>query len=368
MKELAFRIPTRRDPEDAGNTGLRSGKRQTMFLKRVGTHRMRYRMAALLIVLAVFIVLPMARAFAAPKQAAGEPKLKVLAVETFLADIARNVAGNRQKVVSLLPVGAEPHGFEPTPADAARVAECNVLIVNGAGMEEFLDKLLLNAGGTHKIIDASQGLTGRTPAAGEPAEAGGGHENEDATGAQAQGEHHQHEGDPHFWLAPGNVVRYAVNIRDGLSQADPEGAEIYAANADAYITQLRNLDKWIEEQVDRIPKDRRLIVTNHESLGYFADRYGFRIVGTIIPSVSTEASPSARQLAHLIDTIKATGARAIFLETGTNPQMAQQVAKETGMKVVTDLYTHSVTEPNGPAPGYIEMMKYNTGAIVNALR
>jgi len=158
------------------------------------------------------------------------------------------------------------------------------------------------------------------------------------------------------------------NIRDGLSQVDPIGAMAYAANAEAYIAQLRELDAWIAGQVKQVPENRRLLVTNHESLGYFADRYGLRIIGTIVPSVSTGASPSAQQLARLVDRIKETGVSAIFLETGTNPQLAQQVAKETGIKVVTGLYTHSTTEPGGPAPTYIEMMKYNTRAIVDALK
>ena len=157
------------------------------------------------------------------------------------------------------------------------------------------------------------------------------------------------------------------NIRDGLSQADPAGGSFYAAHAEAYIAKLRELDRWIEEQVGKIPRDKRLLVTNHESFGYYADRYGFKIVGTIVPSVSTDASPSARQLAHLIEKIKETGTHAIFLETGVNPQLPRQVAKETGIEVA-ELYDHSITEAGGPAPDYISMMQYDTATIVNALK
>jgi len=127
---------------------------------------------------------------------------------------------------------------------------------------------------------------------------------------------------------------------------------------------LAELDRWIVAQVAAIPADRRLLVTNHESFGYFADRYGFRVVGSIIPSVSTGASPSARQLAELVDAVRAAGVRAVFLETGSNPQLAQQLAREVGIRVVTELYTHSP----GPAEGYIGMMEYNTRAIVGALQ
>lgn len=276
--------------------------------------------------------------------------LRVLAVETFLADMAQNVAGDRLQVRSLLPIGADPHGFEPTPADLAKVAGCDLLIVNGAGFEGFLDQLVQNAGGEFRVVVASARLASRIPRPGE---------------ASAE---ERAQGDPHFWLDPNKVITYVENIRDGLSQADPGGAATYARNAAAYVSQLQELDRWIAGQVQQIPPERRLLVTNHESLGYFADRYGFRIVGTIVPSVSSGASPSAQQLANLVERIRATGAPAIFLETGTNPQMAEQVAREAGVAVVSGLYTHSVSPPGGQAPTYIEMLRYDTRAIVEALR
>lgn len=270
--------------------------------------------------------------------------LRVLAVETFLADIAQNVAGERLTVEALIPAGVDPHSFEPTPGDAARVAETDVLIVNGAGLETFLSQLLENARSGTLVIEASAGLTGRTPHTGEIVD---------------------EERDPHFWLDPNHIVHYVENIRDGLSWADPESAAVYAANAKSYIAQLRELDAWIVAQVSQVPPERRLLVTNHESFGYFADRYGFRVVGAIVPNVSTGASPSAGELAQLIEDIRTTGAAAIFLETGANPQLAEQIARETGIKVVTGLYTHST---GSEAPTYIEMMRYDVTAIMEALK
>jgi len=272
---------------------------------------------------------------------------KALAVETFLADIARSVAGNRLVVESLIPVGVDPHGFEPTPKDAKKVAECDILIVNGAGFEKFLDKLLENVGGKRSVIVAAAGLAPRDA---RPDEEGG------------------HETDPHFWLDPNHVIKYVQNIRDGLVSSDPGGAPEYARNAELYIAKLGALDAWVRGQVVQVPEKDRLLVTNHESLGYFAYRYGFKIVGTIVPSVSTGASPSAKQLAAIIDVVKKTGARAIFLETGTNPKLARQLARETGIKVVEGLYTHSVSGPDGDAPTYIDMIRFNTRAVVGALR
>ena len=302
--------------------------------------------AILILLLTLLLVSAACQPAAAPAPQASGPAIKVLVTETFLADVAQNVAGDRLHVTPLLPAGMDPHSYEPTPRDVALVAASQVLIVNGAGLEAYLAKLLENAGGKRQVIEASAGLVSRTPREGEPAP-------------------DEHEGDPHFWLDPNHVIQYAQNIRDGLSQADPAGATTYAHNADNYTAQLKELDQWISQQVQQIPQNRRLLVTNHESFGYFADRYGFKIIGTIILSVSTGVSPSAQQLAQLVDHIKAAGAPAIFLESGSNPQLARQIAQETGGKVVTTLYTHS-TESS--VRTYIEMMKYNTQAIVDALK
>ncbi len=275
---------------------------------------------------------------------------RVLAVETFLADITHQIAGERMQVDALIPIGADPHSFEPTPGDIRRVADSAVIIANGAGLESYLNKLLENAGGKRTVIEAAAGLTPRTPQANESVDT----------------DHPQ--GDPHYWLDPNSVMRYVENIRAGLTQADPAGAATYAANAAAYNAKLKELDQWIATQVAQIPVAQRLLVTNHESLGYFADRYGFTIVGAIVPSVSTEASPSAQQLAQLVNRVKQTKARAIFLETGVNPQLAQQLGQETGVTAITELYTESLSASTGPAPTYLDMMHYNTTTIVNALK
>ena len=293
-------------------------------------------------------------AMAVPTEAT-KHRLGVLAVETFLADVAQNVAGTRLKIDALMPIGADPHSFEPTPGDFARLAASEVVIINGAGFEEPLEKLLTADKGKQRIIVASAGLTSRE-------------EGDEDAGTDETKEDHSHAADPHFWLDPNNVMKYVENIRDGLSEVDPEGSATYAANAAAYSAQLKDLDRWIVEQVKHIPPENRLLVTNHESLGYFADRYGFKIIGTVLPSVGTGTSPSAQQMARLVDRIRSVQAKAIFLETGSNTQLAEQVARETGVTVVMQLYTHSITESGGVAPTYIDMMKFNTRAIVDALK
>jgi ABC-type Zn uptake system ZnuABC Zn-binding protein ZnuA len=273
--------------------------------------------------------------------------LSVLASTTFLADIARNVAGDRVNVESLLPIGADPHSYQAAPADMVKITDSKVLIINGLEYEHFIEPLLENAGGERLVIEATAGL--------KPL----------AMGEQAGEEHSA--GDPHMWLDPNLVITYVENIRSGLSEADPKGAEIYKANADVYIAQLKELDAWIVEQVNTLPAERRLLVTNHEAMGYFAARYGFEVTGSVIPSFSSDAAPSAQEMASLIDEIKSLDASTIFLDTADNNVLARQIADETGVMIVDDLHLESLTD-GAPAPTYIDMMKYNVSKIVEALK
>jgi len=271
----------------------------------------------------------------------------ILTSTTFLADITRNIAGDRVQVESLLPVGADPHSYQPVPKDVAKINESKVLIVNGLEYEHFLEALLENAGGEHVIVTASDGL--------EP------HTMEDEENAS------QLVSDPHMWLDPNRVITYVENIREGLTHFDPDGAAIYKSNTDAYIAQLKNLDAWITEQVSQITPEKRLLATNHEALGYFSERYSFTIIGAVIPNISSDASTSAGQMAELIDLIKSSGVPAILLDEVENPELAQQIADETGVRVITDLHLESLTD-GPPAATYIDMLKHNVTQIVNALR
>jgi ABC-type Zn uptake system ZnuABC Zn-binding protein ZnuA len=282
---------------------------------------------------------------------------KVIAVENYLADIAQNIAGERITIRFLMPYGIDPHEYEPTPKDVATVVESEMLIINGGGLEGWLADFLKNIQGQRLVVTACDGLPNRVAT---PFSSGG---NPTGTALAPSAS----PIDPHFWLDPVLVKTYVQNILHGLIQIDPSGKDTYTQNAEAYLAQLDDLDGWIRAQVSRIPQNKRLLVTNHESLGYFADRYGFQIVGSILQSVSPEAEPSAAQISDLIKLIRSSGVKAIFLEAGTNPQLANQIASETGVRVVTDLYTHSLTPPEGAAPTYIEMMRYDTSIIADAL-
>lgn len=272
---------------------------------------------------------------------------KVLASTSFLADIAQNVAGDRVIVETLLPLGADPHAYQAAPADVSKIAESDVLILNGLEYEHFIEPLLENAGGEHLIITATDGLTPNRI------------ESEENPGEMV--------GDPHMWLDVNRATRYVENIRDGLIQADPEGAETYEANAATYIDQLLELDGWIWEQVQTIPAERRMLVTNHEAMGYFAEHYGFTVVSSILPSFSSEAGVSAQEIAAAIEAVKSSGAPAIFLDEVENADLANQIAAETGVNVVDTLYLESLTDGE-PAATYFDMMKHNVTQIIEGLK
>ena len=303
---------------------------------------------------AVFLVLAAAAALGAAgcgarRSAPTGGALEAVATESFLADIAQNVAGDRFTVRTLIPPGADPHSFEPTPKDIGEVVAADLVIVNGGGLEGPLLDTIQSAGGSATIADASAGLKSRTPQPGEPPLAAG-------------------QTDPHFWLDPTLVETYVANIRDAFVKADPAGVAAYEANAAAYTAKLRRLDAWIKAQVTQIPPADRKLVMNHASHGYFADRYGLQVIGTVIPSVGTSESPTAQQLGDLTAAIRRSAAKAIFVEVDENPQLARQIAAETGITVVDDLLDHSLTRAGGAAATYIDMMKNDTRRIVEALK
>jgi len=300
-----------------------------------------------------------------------EPVLNVVATTSVLADVAQQVAGDLFRVDALIPPGTDPHSFEPTPDDLKRIAAADLVIVNGAGLEGTLEQYL-NDVDESRIVVASEGLESRTPKAGEPGHSHHEHADEADEHADEADEHadeHAHEGeaDPHFWLDPTLVQTYVQNIAAAFEEADPEHADLYAANGDGFEQELADLDEWIEQQVAGVPADRRKLVMNHASHGYWADRYGFAVVGAVIPSVSTGAAPTARDLADLMATIEREGVPAIFVDVGENPRLADQIAADTGITVVDDLYAGSLSEPDGPAPTYIDLMKHDTRRIVEAL-
>jgi zinc/manganese transport system substrate-binding protein len=271
----------------------------------------------------------------------------VVATTGLIADVAGQVAGDRLAVVALMKPGQDPHTFEPTPADAARLQQADLVLANGLGYEENLLPLLsdLEAGGEVRIVYVSQGV--------------------DVLAGAAGSEHAA--GDPHTWMDPASVKIWADNIAAALSTIDPTDADVFQANADAYKAQLTELDTFIAGQVDAIPQANRKLVTDHEALGYFARRYGFEVVGAVIPNVSTSAEPSAADLASLVTAMRQANVKAIFVETASSDAMSRQVAAEIGYPVqVLPLY-HDLGAPATGANTYLSMMRVNIETIVKGL-
>ncbi len=296
-----------------------------------------------IIILATLLITLSACSSAAATSAFPSTKLNVVATTTLVGDVVRQIGGDAIQVSVLLPVGVDPHRFEPTPQDAALLAGADLIFANGAGLEEFLDRLLQSAAGNAIVVHVSDGIQL----------------------IQGSGEHAA--GDPHVWMDPNNVLVWVDNIQQALAKQDPSNASLYQANAEAYRKQLTELDAWVRQQVDQVPPSNRRLVTDHQSLGYFAARYNFEQVGAVIPSFTSLAEPSALELAALEDTIRNLGVQAVFVDMAVNPTLAQRIADDTHIQLVT-FYSGSLSEANGPASSYLDYIRYNVGVIVEALK
>lgn len=279
-------------------------------------------------------------------------RIQVVATTTLVGDVVRVIGGEHISLTVLLPVGGDPHGFNPTPQDVTKVASADVIFINGLGLEQFMTTILENAARELNIVDLSAHLEGI------PSDHAHDGDEDD----------HEHEKiDPHVWWNPLNVAKWAEEIAEALAEIDPENGTAYAANAAAYKQQLTELDQWIQEQVAQIPAANRTLITDHDSLGYFVEQYGFELVGTVFPGLSSQSEPSAQELAELTAIIRSYGVPAIFVGTTVNQRLTTQVAHETGTKVVP-IYTDSLSEAGGAAATYLDFMRHNVNEIAAALR
>ena len=299
--------------------------------------------------LAVIFLLASCAAQPEPAPAGDSGKLQVVATTTIVGDVVAQVGGNWIELHVLLPVGSDPHSFDPTPQDIAKVADADIVFANGAGLEKFLDTLIESAGADERVVSVSEGITLRGLETAPPGD-------DESPGT-----------DPHTWVDPNNVLVWVDNIEHALAAADPDHAANYAENAARYRKQLTDLDAWIRQQVEEIPPENRKLVTDHTLFGYFADEYGFEQVGALIPGYSTLAEPSAQELAAIEDAIREYGVPAIFVGNTVNPALAERVAEDTGTQLVT-VYTGSLSGPDGDAPTYLDYMRYNVTAFVEALK
>jgi len=286
-----------------------------------------------------FMLWPVCLAFAvsaAPVRA--QAPLKVVASFSILGDFVKNVGGKRVDVTTLVGPDGDVHVYAPAPADARKIADARLLVINGLGLEGWLPRLLQGSGGKAPIVTATKGIA--------PLRLGS-------------------DADPHAWQSVANAKKYVANIRDALAAADPADAEFFRKQTEAYLAKLDALESEVRQAIRQVPENRRKVISTHDAFGYFASAYGVDFVAPL--GVSTESEASARDIANIIAQIKAEKIPAVFLEKFTDPRLMRRISAETGAKVGGTLYSDSLTDEKGDAPTYIDMVRHNIKALTRAL-
>jgi len=269
------------------------------------------------------------------------PALSVVATTTVFADLVARVGGERVTVSSLVPKGGEVHTFDPTPSQATRVADADLLVMNGLGLDDWLKRLVTDSGARAVIVVLAEDLPGVEYLSGEDGE----------------------EANPHLWLDVSYALRYVERIRDALTAADRPGAGVYDANAAAYEATLQQLDVWAKSTMAAIPADSRRIIAYHDALPYFARAYGLQIVAVVLPAPGQD--PSAGYVAQLVEEVRRTKVRAILSEVQFSPALAQTIASETGATLVRDFYDDTLGDP--PVDSYAGLIRWDVEHIAAAL-
>ncbi|WGD37239.1 metal ABC transporter substrate-binding protein [Lysinibacter sp. HNR] len=343
--------------------------------------------------LAVAIAATLAVAGCAPSSSSNsvDGALNVVATTTQITDFAQNVGEDRINLTSLFAPGDSAHHFDPTPADLATLGSADVLILNGAGLESFLDSAIEASGFSGLKIDTSVGITlsggdhdhaddadhddtdhaGHDHADHAHAEPDG-HAKGDATQGQAANDHSDHdhsEGNPHTWTSPANAKIMVQNIANGLAEASPDNSAFFTGNAQAYESKLDQLSQWVQENVATVPAEKRLVVSGHDSLHYFFEHYDITFVGAIIPSFEDNAEPSAAEIDSLVAKIQELGVTTIFSESSVNSRAASAIAQAAGVAVRSGedaLFADSLGTAGSAGETYIQATIHNTTVILES--
>jgi zinc/manganese transport system substrate-binding protein len=262
--------------------------------------------------------------------------LTVVATTTQAADLVRQVGGSRVDVEGMLRAGGDPHDYEPRPSDVAAVAGAAVVFRSGGEVDDWLGDVIDNAGGHAEVVSLIDSVK-------------------------------RLDDDPHWWQDARNGVRAVEAIRAELSKADPAGRAMFARNAERTIERLQRLDRLIAACVNRVPPAKRRIVTTHDALGYFARRYGVKVVGAVIPSLSTQAQASAGEVQRLVEQIRREGVEAVFPESSVNPDIERAIAREAGARIGDPLYADSLGPKGSPGATYTGALAADAAALVRGM-
>jgi len=275
---------------------------------------------------------------------AGQP-LNVVASFSILGDMVKNVGGDRISLTVLVGPNSDTHVFQPKPADAKTLAGADVVFVNGLGFEGWMTRLVRASGYKGPVVEASQGVKTLTMA------------DEEHGGKKVA--------DPHAWQDLANGKRYVATIEKALSQADPAGAEVYTANAQAYLKKIEAMDAWVKAEFAKVPQEERRIITSHDAFGYLGHAYGVTLLAPM--GFSTESEASALNVGKLIRQIKKEKIKALFVENMSDPRMIERIAKEAGVRPGGTLYSDALSEPDGPGGTYLDMFRNNVTKLVAAM-
>jgi zinc/manganese transport system substrate-binding protein len=277
-------------------------------------------------------------------------QLRVVASFSVLGDMVREIAGDKASVMTLVGPNGDAHVFEPSPADARTLTEANLVVINGLGLERWMERLIQTTGYKGPVVIASEGIESRTMSEAESSS-----DNQVASTSKTIT-------DPHAWQDLKNGQVYVRNIAAALAMVDPQNAKTYQANVVHYAAQPADLDAWVRAQIATVSLAKRRVITSHDAFGYFGAAYGIEFLAPV--GISTEAEPATGQLARLIDQIKHEHIGALFIENVTDPRLVATISRETGAQMGGELYSDALSKPDGPAPTYVAMFKNNVPKLV----
>jgi ABC-type Zn uptake system ZnuABC Zn-binding protein ZnuA len=269
-------------------------------------------------------------------------KQLVIATTTIIADIAQEIAGDRVEVYGIMPIGGDPHVYQPVPGDARMIVRSDLVLLNGLQLEGWLTDLVRHAGGTRPMIEVTEGITPLVD------------------------EERRGEPDPHAWFDVRNMHYYVDNILRGLLEIDPEGKEEYLRQVHKYKEKLDELDSWIREEIELLPEARRILITSHDAFRYFGKAYGVRVMA--LQGISTEAQPQTKDVIDLVEAVRTYNVPAVFIETSVNPKMLEQLARDAGTRIGGELFSDSIGHPDHEGGTYLGMVRYNVRTFIDAMK
>jgi zinc/manganese transport system substrate-binding protein len=293
--------------------------------------------------------------------------VQVSASTTQVADLAANVAGERAEVRGILAANSDPHDYEPQPSDAEALLDADLIVASGGDLDIWVEDLAEGSGTdapTIELVDSVETIEGGEHGDEEHGDEEGPSEEDDHGSEEDEHAEGEEAADPHWWQDPTNAILAVEAIRDALIDVDPDGADVYEENAKSYIEELTALDSAIEDCMEAVPASDRRLVTSHEALGYFADRYDIEVVGAALPALTTQAQPSAGETAELVELIEEEGVSAVFPEAGLNADLEEAIAGDAGVTVGGELWADTLGPEGSGAETYIDAMAANAATMV----